>query len=83
MIGFPGGCVVCDRAIFDQGKPNEHLTNVEVEWTNKSKMMVGVCKSCARENAHCTSAGKQAITKWHHAYWDRHAGRYDKEIVVA
>jgi hypothetical protein len=83
MIGFPGGCVVCDRPVFEGGKPNEHLTNVEVEWTNGSKMVVGVCKDCASRNAQATPEGKRAITAWHHVYWDRHAGRYDKEIVIA
>jgi hypothetical protein len=82
MIGVPGGCVICDKAIFSSGRPNENFTQVEVTWSNKSVMPIGVCMDCAGTHKQATDEGKRAIEKWHWTFWDAQRARYDKEITL-
>lgn len=87
--GELGVCLVCGKKIRDQcsgceaTKPNAHYTEVEVAWTNGSKMKVAVCLDCAKNATWATPEGKKAITEWHWAFWDKQGGKYDKEIVIA
>lgn len=62
--------------------PGGQFTEVEVEWSNKSKMRVGICTDCAASNKHTTAHGKAAITEAHQRYWDAHNGIYDKGVIV-
>lgn len=82
MIGMPGSCTICDKEIFSSGRPNEHFTQVEVVWSNGSKMSVGVCKDCAVGHKQATEEGKRAIEKWHWTFWDAQRAKYDKEITL-
>lgn len=82
MIGVPGGCVVCDKAIVDGGRPTPDHTQVVVRWSNGSHMTVGVCSACATSHAWTTDEGKKKITDWHHTYWDAHHANYDKGVVI-
>lgn len=82
MIGVPGGCVVCDNPITDNGRPMPNHTQVTVRWSNGSDMVVGVCVTCASTHAWSTDAGKKMITNWHHTYWDRVGAKYDKAVII-
>lgn len=82
MIGVPGGCVVCDKPIVEGGRPTADHTQVEVNWSNGSKMTVGVCRPCATSHAWTTEDGKKKITDWHWAYWDKVGATYDKAVTV-
>lgn len=82
MIGVPGGCVVCDREIIKDGRPTNDHTQVQVTWSNRSMMTVGVCLDCATSHAWQTDAGKKNITDWHFAYWDRCGSKYDKDVTI-
>lgn len=84
--GEMGVCLVCDKPIRDMasgGRPNENYTQVQVTWTNGSKMDVAVCKDCAKDGTWATLEGKKRITDWHWAYWDKQNGKYAKAVTVA
>lgn len=84
-----GYCTICGKKIHTEcascgtKKLTDQYTEVEVEWTNGSKMRVGVCVECAVKNAHHEPHHKKTITKAHHDRWEKHGGKFDKEIVVA
>lgn len=82
MIGVPGGCVVCDKPIVENGRPTPDHSQVEVEWSNGSKMTVGVCRECATNHRWATEEGKKAIQTWHWTFWDGHQAKYDKGITL-
>ena len=86
MIARFGFCTICGKetAPLQNGRrvPSSQFTEVEVEWSNKSKMKIGVCTDCATENKHATAHGKSAITQAHQEYWDAHQGVYDKGVIV-
>lgn len=62
---------------------NDQYTQVEVQWTNGSKMMIGLCVDCANKNAHQDPQIKAKITELHQAEWDRAGHRFDREVVIA
>lgn len=82
MIGVPGGCTVCDKPIVDGGRPTQDHTQVEVTWSNGSKMTVGVCRDCATSHKWASDEGKKAIQTWHWTFWDAHRANYDKGITL-
>lgn len=82
MIGVPGGCTVCDKPIIANGKPTEDHTQVTVNWSNGSQMVVGVCRDCATNHKWATDEGKNAIQNWHWTYWDMTHGKYDKGVTL-
>lgn len=82
MIGIPGSCTVCDKPIVENGRMSPDFSEVEVLWSNGSKMKVGVCKSCATDHTWATSEGKKAITDWHFTHWDMAHVTYDKEVIL-
>lgn len=83
-----GYCMVCDKEIAktcttcgNRGKTSEY-TEVEIQWSNGSKMQIAVCVSCATSHAWTTPQAKVAITQAHWDAWDKTGGKYDKEVVV-
>ncbi len=88
MRGEFGYCVVCDKEIAKQcescthKKPTRDYSEVQVEWSNGSKMKVAVCVSCASSHAWATEEGKRIITQAHWDVWESRGGKYDKEIVI-
>lgn len=83
-----GYCMVCDREIAKtctacnvRSKTSDY-TEVEIMWSNGSKMRIGICVSCAVSHAWTTPAVKVAMTQAHWDAWDKAGGKYDKEVVV-
>lgn len=85
MIAERGNCLVCNTPIREKPsmKPLGNYTEVQVAWSNGSKVNVGICQPCAISATWATPEGKKSITEWHWNYWDKEGGKYDKEIVVA
>lgn len=82
-------CMLCDAKTHVEcgacgyKKPNDQYTQVEVQWTNGSKMQIGICVGCAIKNVHAAPENKTLITKLHQDEWDRLGHKYDREIVIA
>ena len=83
-----GFCSVCEKEIAkrcnDCGsrKPGNEYTEVEVEWSNGSKMKIAVCVTCATTHVWTTPEAKAGLTKAHQDYWDKAKGTYDKAVVI-
>lgn len=84
-----GYCIVCDKEIASKcphcnsGKqPNGHYTEIEVQWSNGSRMRLAMCKDCAGSHAWATEQAKKDITQAHWDAWDKMGGTYDKAVVV-
>lgn len=83
-----GFCMICDKEIApkcgscDTRKPGGEYTQVEVQWSNGSKMLIAVCLSCATSHAWTTPEAKKGITQAHWDHWDKEGGKYDREIVI-
>jgi hypothetical protein len=81
-------CAVCDKEIAtscpscNHKKANGEYTEVQMEWSNGSKMTVAVCVSCAASHAWATPEAKEGITKAHWAAWDKAGGKYSREVVL-
>lgn len=82
MMGAPGFCILCDKPLTENGRLNGEYTEVEVEWSNKSRMKIAICKDDAMSHAWATAEGKKKITDWHWTYWLAHGAVVDKEIVI-
>lgn len=82
MICQPGLCCVCEKPIAAGGKPTEDFTQVQVTWSNGSKMDIGVCKQCATTHAYATPEAKAGVTKAHQDYWTVRGGTFDPEVVI-
>lgn len=84
-----GHCLICDKetattcGACSHKRPNADYTQVEVQWSNGSKMPIGVCTTCAASGAWSTPEAKQAITQAHWDIWEKTGGHYDKEVVIA
>lgn len=83
-----GYCTVCEKEIArtcsdcsNKAKTNDY-TEVQVEWSNGSKMKIAVCVDCATSHKWATPEAKAGITKAHWDAWDRLGGAYDKQIVI-
>lgn len=78
----PGFCMFCDQSLIDGGRLNGHYSEVEVQWSNGSKMKIGICKDDAEKHAWTTEEGKKIITDWHHTYWKNQGATMDEKIVI-
>lgn len=74
----PRLCMFCGK---DHTQPGVH-SQVEVMWSNGSRMPIGLCKDCATSHVWTTPEGKTTIRDWHFKYWDENGGRYDKGITI-
>lgn len=63
-------------------KFNDQHTEVEVEWSNGSRMRIGICVHCATKNAHQHAAAKDKITKAHHDHWTATGGIFDPGVTI-
>lgn len=81
-----GFCSICEKetAPVQNGvrRKSEQYTEVEVEWSNKSRMKIGVCVDCAVGNKHGTAYAKSGLTEAHQKYWDDMGHSYDKAVVI-
>lgn len=83
-----GFCMLCEKEIAppcghcNTRKPGSQYTEVEVAWSNGSKMKVAVCVDCAVKNAHASPEAKEGITKAHWNHWDAQGGDYDEAVVI-
>lgn len=84
----PGLCVICAKDIAPKcgecgtRKFGSQYTEVVMEWSNGSKMPVGVCLDCAKDNKHMTAHVKQQVTQDHHDYWEKQGQPRDKGIIL-
>lgn len=74
----PGFCILCDKPLFE----NNEYTEVEVEWSNKSRMKVAICKEDAGTHAWNKPEGKQKIQEWHWTYWEKQGATVDKGVIL-
>lgn len=74
----PRLCMFCGT---DHTLPGMH-SQVVVEWSNKSKMHIGLCKDCASSHVWATDSGKKTVTQWHHQFWSERGGLFDPEIKI-
>lgn len=77
-----GYCIIDDKPLLKDGRLTDEYTEVEVKWSNQSKMKIALCKDCATGHKWDTPEGKKQITDWHHLYWEMHGGKVDKEVVI-
>ncbi len=83
-----GYCSVCDKEIAKlctgcgAKTKTADYTEVEVQWSNGSKMNIAVCLDCAAKNRHASPEAKATITKAHQDYWDKKGGIYDKAVAL-
>lgn len=83
-----GYCSVCEKDISQKcpsceaKRPGPEYTEVQVEWSNGSKMQIAVCLDCALSHLWSTSEAKRGLTEEHWAYWDKKGQMYDKAVVI-
>lgn len=83
-----GFCCVCEKEIAkatEEGgprKPTNDYTEVQVEWSNGSRMQVAVCVDCAKSHAWATPEAKKGLTIAHWEAWDKQGGKYDPKVVI-
>lgn len=82
----PGLCLICEKEIVKtctscgvKSWSSEH-TEIQVDWSNKSKMRVAVCLECSKKKF--SPEDKKEMTEAHFAVWDKLGSKYDKEIVI-
>lgn len=84
MIAERGNCLTCNTPIRE--KPSmralPNYSEVQVVWSNGSKMNVAVCQDCAKNATWATPEGQKSITEWHWNYWTKEGGKFNREIVV-
>lgn len=83
-----GYCMICGAkthticSACGSKKFNDQHTEVEMKWSNGSKMMVGVCVTCAVKNAHHDPAHKEKVAKAHHDHWMEQGGKVDRGVTL-
>lgn len=83
-----GFCMVCKTEIAPKcgdcstRKPGNRYTEVQMEWSNGSKMPVAVCVECAVSHKWTTAHAKAAITEAHQNHWAEQGGQFDKAVVI-
>lgn len=81
-----GYCIACDKEIesrcptCNHMQKNEHYTEVQVPWSNGSKMQMQCCIPCSKENV--WKVNKQDMTEAVWAAWDKEGGKFDRSIVI-
>ncbi len=88
MIVSPGLCVTCEKPVAaacpacGAQKFAANFTEVTVQWSNGSRMPIGICTDCSTGNKWNTPEAKAGIAKAHFDYWDKMGGTYDPEISL-
>lgn len=81
-----GYCLVCDKEIAKKcdscatKKPTEDYTEVELKWSNGSKMVTAVCVECARDKVWTADKKEMQQAIW--SAWDKQKAVYSKEVVL-
>lgn len=81
-----GYCLVCEKEIApkcgscEARRPGGQYTEVQLNWSNGSRMNVAVCLDCSKDKVWV--ADKVAMTQAHFDAWDKCAGQYDREVVI-
>lgn len=81
-----GYCIICDKEIIhtchacDKKTPTPDYTEVEIPWSNGSKMKMAVCTECAKERI--WKADKTEMTHAVWQAWDETNQSYDREVVI-
>lgn len=84
----PGYCMICHGVTHTScgscgvKKFTDQHTEVEMRWSNGSKMKVGVCVHCAMKNAHLEAVNKKKITDAHHNHWSEIRATFDPEVTI-
>lgn len=84
----PGFCIICNHKIHTEcgtcgvKKFNDQYTEVEMTWSNGSKMKVGVCVHCASKSNHNLPQHKEAITRAHHDHWEESGATPDRTVIL-
>lgn len=81
-----GFCIVCDKEIAkacptcNTKTPNDQYSEVELTWSNGSKMKTAVCAECAPEKI--WKADKEKLTQAIWDSWDKIHAIYPKEVKI-
>ena len=81
-----GFCLVCEKEIAKPcptcgtKKAGEEYNEIEVLWSNQSKMRIAVCRNCAKKSF--SEEDKKAMTEAHFKAWDKLGGKFDKAVVI-
>lgn len=82
-----GYCLVCEREIARRcgecgtRKPSDDYTEVQLTWSNGSRMNTAVCVDCA-VSGRAHQADKKQMTEAIWRAWDRQGAVYDKGAVL-
>lgn len=81
-----GYCLVCEKEIAKPcqtcgtRKAGQDYNEVQVQWSNGSKMQIAVCLDCAKKAF--TPEEKKAMTQAHFDAWSKLGGTFDKGVVI-
>lgn len=81
-----GFCAICNKEIAKAcaacgvRKVGGDYTEVQVQWSNGSKMNIAVCLDCSKKPI--GDAEKKTVTEAHFAAWERRGGIFDKGVVL-
>lgn len=82
-VGF---CLICDKEIASKCSAcgakswNSEHTEIQVPWSNGSKMQIAVCVDCSKKIF--TPDEKVGMTQAHFDAWDKLGATYDKAVVI-
>lgn len=82
-----GYCLICDKEIAkkcetcETRKPTDDYTEVQLQWSNGSKMNTAVCVECATQGR-VHSADRMEMTKAVWKAWERQGGSYDPTVTL-
>lgn len=80
--------MVCDKEIAkacgscSTRKPTRDYTEVQVQWSNGSRMNIAVCIDCATSHVWATPEAKAGIALAHQTHWDKHKLIYDPAVTL-
>lgn len=81
-----GYCLSCDKELAHScptcstRKPNEHYTEIEMKWSNGSRIKLAVCVDCAPEKV--WKLDKKEVTQAIHSAYDKVGYEYNKEVSI-
>lgn len=81
-----GYCLSCEKEIAKPcqtcgtRKAGGEYNEIQVQWSNGSKMQIAVCLDCAKKTF--TEEEKKQMTEAHFKAWDSLGGKYDKGVVI-
>lgn len=83
-----GLCLICEKEIATpcshcqkSWTNTEHYTEVQLSWTNGSKMATAVCVDCSKGPVWTANRDEMTQAIWNE--WDRLGATYDKAVKLA